>query len=107
LPDSSRLPYHGRTMARKRAGRTVKVSVSLDMDDVAVLKRRAREAYDGNLSAAFGEAARWIRQREARRRLVEMLGGPTLTPEIAAAIDTEQAGGPGAAPRKTKRTSAA
>jgi len=94
-------------MARQRAGRTVKVSVSLDVDDVAVLKRRAREAYDGNLSAAFGEAARWIRQREARRRLVHMLGGRTLTPEIAAATDAEQAGSPGSARRKRNRTPAA
>jgi hypothetical protein len=92
-------------MGRKRAGRTVKVSVSLDVDDVAVLKRRARESYGGNLSAAFGEAARWIRQREARRRLVDMLGGPTLTPEMTADIDAEQAGRSGT--RKTKRRTSA
>jgi hypothetical protein len=85
------LGYHGRTMARpKRAGRTVKISVSLDRDDVAVLRRRARESFGGNLSAAFSEAARWIRQREARRRLIDMLGGPTLTIRAAAAIDAEQ-----------------
>mgnify|MGYP000046700929 CR=1 FL=1 len=35
---------------------------------------------------AFAEAARWIRQQEARRRLIRMLGGPTLTPESAAQI---------------------
>ena len=79
-------------MPVKRAGRTVKISVSLDATDVAVLKRRARESYGGNLSAAFAEAARWIRQREARQRLVDMLGGPTLTPARAAAIDAEQTG---------------
>lgn len=95
-------------MAVKRAGRTVKVSVSLDADDVAVLRRRARESYGGNLSAAFSEAARWIRQREARRRLVDMLGGPMLTPDMTSAIDAEQAAGPGPARRKrTRRTSAA
>jgi len=105
LAPARRLPYHGRTMGRKRAGRTVKVSVSLDVDDVAVLKRRARESYGGNLSAAFGEAARWIRQREARRRLVDMLGGPTLTPEMTADIDAEQAGRSGT--RKTKRRTSA
>ena len=81
-------------MAQKRAGKTIKVSVSLDREDVAVLKRRARESHGGNLSAAFGEAARWLRQREARRRLIDELGGPSLTPEAAAAIDAEQAGGP-------------
>lgn len=90
-------------MARKRAGKTVKVSVSLGADDMAVLKRRARESYGGNLSAAFSEAARWIRQREARRRLIDMLGGPTLTPDMATAIGAEQDGGTGQGPRKTKR----
>lgn len=94
-------------MARKRAGRTVKVSVSLDAGDVAVLKRRARESYGGNLSAAFSEAARWIRQREARQRLVDLLGGPTLTPDIATAIDAEQAGRSSHGARRTKRRTSA
>ncbi len=101
------VPYSGRTMTRTRAGRTVKVSVSLDVDDVAVLKRRARESYGGNLSAAFGEAARWIRQREARRRLVDMLGGPTLTADITADIEAEQAGRSRYVPRKAKRRTSA
>ena len=77
---------------KKRAGRTVKVSVSLDRRDIAALKRRARESYGGNLSAAFADAARWIRQREARARLIEMLGGSSLTAASAVAIDAEQAG---------------
>jgi len=94
-------------MPRKRAGRTVKLSVSLDADDVAVLRRRARESYGGNLSAAFSEAARWIRQREARRRLVDLLGGPTLTPADAAAIDAEQAGRSGEAVRRSRRRTSA
>lgn len=94
-------------MTQKRAGRTIKVSVSLDRDDLAALKRRALESYDGNLSAAFAEAARWIRQREARRRLIERLGGPTLDAESAAAIAAEQAGGPRYRPKKTKPKKAA
>lgn len=94
-------------MARKRAGRTVKVSVSLDREDLAVLRQHANSAHDGNLSAAFAEAARWIRQQEARRRLIEKLGGPTLTPEAAAAIDAEQAGGPRYEPKKSKAKGAA
>jgi ABC-type nitrate/sulfonate/bicarbonate transport system substrate-binding protein len=79
----------------------------LDKEDVAALKRRARESYGGNLSAAFSEAARWIRQQEARRRLIDKLGGPSLTAESAAAIDAEQAGGPRYEPKKSKRRSAA
>ena len=94
-------------MARRRAGRTIKVSVSLDREDVLALKRLARESHDGNLSAAFGEAARWMRQREARRRLIDDLGGPTLTPEAAAAIDAEQGGGPRHEPRRARRRRAA
>ena len=94
--------YPGGTMAQKRSGRTVKVSVSMDRDDVAALKRVARESYGGNLSAAFVEAAHWIRQREARRRLIRELGGPTLTEESAAAIDAEQAGGARYEPKKQR-----
>lgn len=93
-------------MAQRRAGKTVKVSVSLDRQDVAALKRRAKESYGGNLSAAFAEAARWIRQREARQRLIERLGGPSLTPNARAAIDAEQNGGPRYQPKKAKGTAA-
>ena len=94
-------------MTQRRSGRTVKVSVSLDRRDLAVLKRAARDSYDGNLSAAFAAAARWIRQREARKRLIEMLGGPTLTSEAASAIDAELEGGPRYEPQKPRRKRAA
>lgn len=94
-------------MAQRRSGRTVKVSVSLDKHDLASLKRAAKESYDGNLSAAFAEAARWIRQQEARRRLIRMLGGPTLTPESAAQLDAELDGGARAESKKTRRKRAA
>ena len=94
-------------MTRARSGKTLKVSVSLDRNDVAALKRQARQFHHGNLSAAFAEAARWIRQREARRRLIAKLGGPTLTPESARAIDAEQSGGPRYEPKRARRTRAA
>ncbi|MBI2893680.1 MAG: hypothetical protein HYY06_09025 [Deltaproteobacteria bacterium] len=93
-------------MAQRRNGRTVKVSVSLDKEDLASLKRIARDSYGGNLSSAFAEAARWIRQREARRRLVELLGGPTLTPKSAASIGAELDGEVQTA-RKARRSRAA
>jgi hypothetical protein len=93
-------------MVRSRAGRTVKISVSLDRSDLAVLRRRARESYRGNLSAAFAEAARLIRQREARGRLIDLLGGQTLTPAHAAEIDAEQAGR-NDEPKKRRRARAA
>jgi hypothetical protein len=94
-------------MARKRAGRTVKVSVSLDEKDVSALRRRARQSYGGNLSAAFADAARWIRQREAREHLIEMLGGASLTRARAAAIDAEQAPEPASPAVKRRRRRAA
>jgi hypothetical protein len=94
-------------MVQKRAGKTVKVSVSLDRDDLAVLKRLAKASHHGNISAAFADAARWLRQREARRRLVDKLGGPKLTREAAAAIDAEQEGGPRYEPKKPKAKRAA
>ena len=82
------------------------MSVSLDERDVATLKRCAQESYGGNLSAAFAEAARLIRQREARARLIEELGGRTLTQEAEVAIDAEQSGGPRYEPKRTKRRAA-
>jgi hypothetical protein len=94
-------------MAARRPGKTVKVSISLDRDDLVTLKRRARESYGGNLSAAFADAARWIRQREARQRLLDRLGGPSLTAEQATAIDAEQRAEPLPKRRKPRRTRAA
>lgn len=94
-------------MATKRAGRTVKVSVSLDSADLDVLRQHADDQHDGNLSATFAEAARWIRQRAARDRLTGLLGGGTLTAAAAAAIDAEQAGGPRYEPKRPKSTRAA
>jgi hypothetical protein len=94
-------------MAQRRSGNTVKVSVSLAREDLAALKRRAGEAFDGNLSAAFAEAARWLRQQEARRRLVDLLGGSTLDDAARAAVDAEQAGGPRHEPRRGRRKRAA
>jgi len=73
-----------------RTGRTVKISISIDRADLAVLKRRARESYRGNLSAAVSEAARLIRQRATRARLIDMLGGPSLTASARGSIDAEQ-----------------
>lgn len=77
-------------MTPKRSGNTVKVSVSIDREDLAVLRKYARAAHHGNLSAAFAEAAKWIRQRKARQWLIQRLGGPILTDQASTAIDAEQ-----------------
>jgi hypothetical protein len=92
-------------MPPKRTGKTVKVSVSLTREDLATLRREANLSYEGNLSAAFAEAARWLRQREARRHAIELLGGPSLTPAAAAAIEAEQRAAPAKAPRKARTRS--
>ncbi len=94
-------------MAQQRSGKTVKVSVSLDRVDLATLERVAKERHHGNLSAAFAEAARLIRQRAARQRLLDMLGWASLTQEAAAAIDAELAGGPRYEPKAPRRKRAA
>ena len=94
-------------MAQPRAGKTVKVSISLAREDLAALTRLAKASHDGNLSAAFAEAAKWLRQREARRRLIDMLGGPTLAAESARAIDAEQEGRSGGSPTKRRTRRAA
>ena len=57
-----------------RAGVTEKVSISVDRNDLAILRRRARKLYGGNLSAAVGEGARHIREQEGREALVAWLG---------------------------------
>lgn len=57
-----------------RVGSTEKVSISLDREDLAVLRRRARKLYAGNLSAAVAEGALRIREQEGREQLVQWLG---------------------------------
>jgi hypothetical protein len=88
------LGYLGRTMPQRRAGKTVKISVSLQKDDVAALKRHAKEEHGGNLSAAVSELVRGVKQRQAMWKALDMLGGVTLTDAERAAIDAEFAGGP-------------
>ena len=56
-----------------RTGRTAKVSVSLEQADLRALRRRAKKLYGGNLSAAIAEAARRIREEEAREAVVAWL----------------------------------
>jgi hypothetical protein len=64
-----------------RAGVTQKVSVSMAQEDLALLRRRARKLYGGNLSAAVGEGVRHIREQEGREALVRWLGRAGHTTE--------------------------
>jgi hypothetical protein len=59
---------------KSRAGSTQKISISLGLDDLTVLRRRARKLYGGNLSAAVAEGALRLREQEGREQLVQWLG---------------------------------
>jgi hypothetical protein len=68
---------------------TQKVSISVDAEQLKWLRRRARER-GGNLSAVFQEAARLLRQKEARERLLDRLGDQAkVSPAEADAIRAE------------------
>jgi hypothetical protein len=68
-----------------RAGRTEKVSVSVDRADLSIIRRRARRLYGGNLSAVIAEGVRRIKEEEGREALVSWLG------DAAIASDDERA----------------
>jgi hypothetical protein len=101
-----RLCYHGHTMVQAkgrtpRAGRTHKVSISLNRADLATLRQRARRLYGGNLSAAIAEAAHRFREEEGREALVAWLGDTArLTPDQREAIRAEWRDG---SPRARRR----
>ncbi len=74
----------------ERAGHTAKISVSLDRDDLTMLRRRARRLHGGNVSAAIAEAVGRLREEEGRQRLVAWLGeSGHATPEQQDAIRVE------------------
>jgi hypothetical protein len=75
--------------AKPRASLSQKVSVSIQSEDLAWLRRRAK-SYGGNLSAVLAEATRLLRQRESRETLVAMLGeSAQMTAEEAEALRRE------------------
>lgn len=57
-----------------RAGRTVKLSISLDRADLALLRKRARRRHQGNLSAVIAEGVRRLQEEEGREALLAWLG---------------------------------
>jgi hypothetical protein len=72
-----------------RAGKTEKVSISLDRSDLKLLRTRARRLHGGNLSAAVAEGVGRIREEEGRRALVTWLGkaGDATPAELAGIRD--------------------
>jgi len=67
------------TRSGRRAGRTEKVSVSLDRADLLMLRKRARRLHGGNLSAVIADGVRLVREEEGREALVEWLGDAAAT----------------------------
>ena len=89
----------------KRPGQTVKLSISLDPGDVALLKRRAKRVSGGNISAAIADTIRIAHEVEGREALAAWLGEGREEPSAATmdAVRAEWAG----AKRSRRRTKAA
>ena len=74
----------------KRAGVTSKVSLSVNSDDLEMLKRRAKRLYGGNVSAVFAELIATIKRQEAWGKAVAWYGEPiVLSDEDREGIDRE------------------
>lgn len=88
----------------KRAGVTRKVSLSVNREDLAMLKKRAKRLHGGNVSAVFADLIAEIRRREAWDRAVAWYGEPiVLTDDEKTAIDRELLGtGRSKRPRKRR-----
>jgi hypothetical protein len=56
-----------------RAGKTSTLSISLTSGPLGILRRRAKQAHRGNLSAAIAEAAEFLRRDVAMGELVSEL----------------------------------
>jgi hypothetical protein len=85
----------------KRAGRTVKLSISLDQHDLELLKKRAKRVSGGNISAAISETIHVAHEWEGREALATWLGDGREEPS-AATMDSIRAEWRGA--RRGKRT---
>ena len=91
----------------QRQGRTVKLSISIDRDDLAHLRKRAKRLSGGNLSAAITDMIRIAGEWEGRDALAKWLGEGRDEPS-ARAMNAVRAEWRGARrPRRKKRTKAA
>jgi hypothetical protein len=73
---------------KKRAGGTTHLAISLPTEEAKILKRRAKSAYDGNVSRVVSDAIRYIAYEEGRDALIGSFGGGgKLTPAEAAQLD--------------------
>lgn len=78
--------------AKKRAGKTETVTISLSREDAAAFRRHAEKNHEGNLSRAFAEMTEYLRRLEGMDRLHEWLGHPIVAQERLDEIEAEQFG---------------
>jgi hypothetical protein len=80
------------TMA-PRAGVTKKVSLSINREDHALLKERAKRLYDGNVSAVFADLIARLKRQEAWVKAVAWYGKPIVMTDLERAeLDRELLG---------------
>lgn len=91
---------------KKRAGTTVKVSVSIDKRDFELLKERAKRVSGGNISAALTDMIRIAREWEGRQALAAWLGEGRDEPSIET-MESIRAEWNAPPRRRSKRTKAA
>jgi hypothetical protein len=91
----------------QRAGRTEKVSVSIDAEALAKLRKRAARFHDGNLSAVFNELAVGALRLDAMRALARKLGAPPLSDAKRAALARERDEAPVGMPARGRRSRSA
>jgi hypothetical protein len=88
----------------KRSGSTEKISISLDRNDLDLVRRRAKRVHQGNISKVIGEAIGYVRYAEGRDALIEALGDEgMLSPEEVEAIASEWSIPPAAPSKKRAR----
>jgi hypothetical protein len=83
-----------------------KVTISLDDDELAWIKRLAKRSYGGDLSAAFLEGLHALRRREAFEDFLRMSRAPRLSEREVAKVLAE-IHGKWPAPRPRRRRQAA
>jgi hypothetical protein len=76
---------------RKRKGKTVTFSVSVDPRTKKLLRDVAERAYRGNVSELIAQIAEQAARQEAAARLLALHGRPSLSDEQCAAFERELA----------------
>lgn len=82
-----------------------KVSISIQPDLLAALKRRAKRLYDGNISAVIAEMGEDVKRLDAMDRYFEAYEVEPLTDEARARVEAELAGKVSARERAARKKS--